>query len=85
MENSFRQGKMENLEQVINRYLVDSMGAKAIKFDSKTMLSLTTYIGNISNGMPVNVKVDGDAKPFFEKGKAFYSQRRGQLDLSCSN
>ena len=78
-------GKMENLEQVINRHLVSSMGAKAIKFDSKTMLSLTTYIGNISSGMPVNVKVDGKAKPFFEKGKKFYFKRRGQLDLACAH
>ncbi len=78
-------GKMESLEQVINRHLVDSMGAKAIKFDSKNMLSLVTYIGNISKDMPVNVKIDGPAAPFFEKGKAFYNQRRGQLNMSCAN
>lgn len=78
-------GKLENLEQVINRHLVDSMGAKALKFDSKTMLSLTTYIGHISKDMPVNVKVDGPAAPFFEKGKAFYYKRRGQLDLACKH
>ena len=78
-------GKLETLEQVINRHLVDSMGAKPLKYDSKKMLSLTTYIGNISKGMPVNVKVDGPAAPYFEKGKAFYYKRRGQLNMSCAN
>jgi sulfur-oxidizing protein SoxA len=78
-------GKMETLEQKVNRELVEKLGAKAEKFDSKTMLSLTTYIGHISNGMPVNVKVDGPAKPFFEKGKAFYYQRRGQLNMACKH
>ncbi len=80
-----RTGKMISLEQMVNRELVEKMGEKAEKFDSKKMLSLMTYIGNISKGMPVNVKIDGPAKPFFEKGKAFYYQRRGQLDLACSN
>ena len=63
---------MISLEQMVNRELVEKMGEKAEKFDSKKMLSLMTYIGNISKGMPVNVKIDGPAKPFFEKGKAFY-------------
>jgi sulfur-oxidizing protein SoxA len=35
--------------------------------------------------MPVAVAIDGPAKPFFEKGKAFYEQRRGLLDMSCKN
>lgn len=78
-------GKMEGLEAMVNRHLVEKMGAKAVKFDSKTMLSLVSYIGNLSSGMPVNVKVDGPAAPFFKKGKAFYYQRRGQLDLACSH
>lgn len=78
-------GKMESLEQRINRDIVEKMGGKALKFDSKAMLSLMTYVGNISKGMPVNVKVDGPAKPFFEKGKAFFYKRRGQLDMACSN
>lgn len=78
-------GKMESLEQRINRDIVGKMGGKALKFDSKQMLSLMTYVGKISSGMPVNVKVDGPAAPFFKKGKAFYYKRRGQLDMSCSN
>ena len=32
----------------------------------------------------LSVKVDGAAAPFFEKGKAFYYERRGQLDMGCN-
>ncbi len=34
--------------------------------------------------MPISVKTDGKAAPFLEKGKAFYFQRRGQLDMACA-
>ena len=79
-------GKLENLEQRINRERMEQMGEKKpLKFDSKKMLSLTSYINYISRGMPINVKVDGKAKPFFEKGKAFYYQRRGQLNMACKH
>ncbi len=78
-------GKIITLEQMVNRELVEKMGDKAEKFDSKKMLSLMTFIGTKSRDMPVNVKIDGEANPFFEKGKAFYFQRRGQLDMSCAN
>jgi sulfur-oxidizing protein SoxA len=80
-----KSGKIITLEQMVNRQLVDKMGDKAVKFDCKKMLSLMTYIGTKSRGMAVNVKVDGKAKPFFEKGKAFFYKRRGQLDMSCAN
>ena len=33
----------------------------------------------------MNVKVDGPAKPFFDKGKEYYYTRRGQLDMSCAH
>ena len=35
--------------------------------------------------MPVQVQIDGPMTPFYEKGKAFYFQRRGLLDMACSN
>ena len=32
---------------------------------------------------PTAPVVDGAAKPFFEEGKKYYEQRRGQLDMAC--
>jgi sulfur-oxidizing protein SoxA len=35
--------------------------------------------------MKVSPKIDGPAAAYFEKGKKFYYQRRGQLDMSCAH
>lgn len=78
-------GKLVDLEQQINRCRTGQMKAKAWKWESHELLSMTSYVSYQSFGMPENVKVTGKAAPFFEKGKAFYYQRRGQLDMACAN
>jgi sulfur-oxidizing protein SoxA len=78
-------GKMQSLEQKINAERKEKMGAKPYKWESKQMLSLTVYMRNGSRGKPMNVSIDGSAAKFFKKGKAFYEERRGQLDMSCKN
>ena len=35
--------------------------------------------------MPMNVRIDGPAAPFWEKGKEMYYTRYGQLEMSCAN
>lgn len=77
--------KLINLEQRINLCRSDNMKAEPWKYESDEMLGMTALIRHQSRGEPVNVAVDGDAAPFFEKGKEFYYGRRGQLDLSCAN
>jgi len=78
-------GKMKNVEQQINTCRVQQMQAKPFKWESNEMLGMTAYVNHQSFGMPMSVKVDGAAAPFFEKGKAFYDQRRGQLNMACKN
>jgi L-cysteine S-thiosulfotransferase len=78
-------GKLMNVEQRINQCRVQRMKAKPYKWESTELLSLTSYVKLQSRGEPVSVKIDGEAKPFFEKGKAFYFQRRGLLDMACAN
>jgi sulfur-oxidizing protein SoxA len=78
-------GKMQNIEQRINQERAEKMGAKPYKYESKQMLSLTIYMKNQSRGKPLNVSIDGPAIPFFQAGKAFYEEKRGQLDMSCAN
>jgi len=46
---------------------------------------MASFVKNQSKGMPLNVSIEGDAAPFYEKGKEFYMQRRGGLDMSCKN
>lgn len=78
-------GKMQSLEQKINEERQEKMGAKPYKWESKQMLSLTVYMRNGSRGKPMNVSIDGPAAKFFEAGKKFFNQRRGQLDMACKH
>ena len=78
-------GKMRTLEHQINYERTERMKAKAWKWEGDEMLGMAAYVKNQSKGMPMNVSIKGDAAPFYELGKAFYMQRRGGLDMSCSN
>jgi L-cysteine S-thiosulfotransferase len=79
-----KSGKLVDIEQRINRCRSDHMEASPFVWESEELLAITAYVKLQSRGMPVSVAVDGPAKPFFERGKAFYEGRRGQLDMSCS-
>ncbi len=78
-------GKLQSVVQRINQCRTENMKAKAWKWESNEMLAMGTYVAYQSRGVPVTVAVDGPAQPFFEKGKKFFNQRRGQLDMSCKN
>lgn len=78
-------GKLKNIEQQINICRKEQMGAKPFKWESSKMLAMSAYVNSQSRDMAMNVKIDGPAAPFFEKGKAFYNQRRGQLNLACKH
>jgi sulfur-oxidizing protein SoxA len=79
-----RRGGLVNLELVINDMRAEHMGAPAYGYESEEMLALSTYIAHQSRGLPMQVEVDGPARPFFEEGRAFFLKRRGQLNLSCA-
>ena len=78
-------GKVINLEQRINKCRVDHMKAAPFKWESDELLGMTAYVRHQSRGVPVAVSIDGPAKPFYEKGKEFYYQKRGQLDMACAS
>jgi len=75
--------KLITVEHRINQCRTQRMKAKAWKWESDAMLGTSALVRMQSRGMPVNVKVDGEAELHFEQGKEFYHQRRGQLDLAC--
>ena len=80
-----RRKKPINLEQQINRCREEHLQAKPYPYESEALLSLSTFVSFQSSGMPVDVQIDGPARPFFEAGKAFFMRRRGQLDLACTH
>lgn len=77
--------KPVNVEQRINMCRTANMQAKPYKYESREMLAMTIFVKNQARGLPMNVSIDGPMKPFYEAGKKFYEERRGQLDMSCVN
>jgi len=80
-----KDGQLQTMEDIINAERVNRMGAKPLKWSGADMTSLTALISLQSRGMAVNVKIDGDAAPFWQRGKDLYYTRVGQLDMACAN
>jgi sulfur-oxidizing protein SoxA len=78
-------GKLINLEQQINRCREERMRATPYPYESEALLALTALVSAQSHDMPIDVRIDGPAQSFFEAGKVFFYQRRGQLDLACAH
>lgn len=78
-------GELVTMENMINTCRTERMGADPWKWSGGQMTAMTALIGLQSRGMPVNVAIDGEAAPFWEKGKELYYTRVGHLDMSCSN
>lgn len=79
-------GKVVTLEDVINACRVAN-GEEAYKYgDAKTMSLLTAYMRTLSDGMKMNIKVEGEgAMKAYEAGKKTFYSRAGQLNFSCAN
>lgn len=72
-------------EMYINDCRENRMGAEPWGWDSQEMRNMTALLASVSRGLPMNVAIDGDAQPYWERGKEIYYTRYGQLELSCAN
>ena len=77
-------GKLFNLELRINACRTKNMSAAPLDYESNGLLSLTAYVAFQSRGEPTRVEVSGAAAPYYERGKAAFFTRQGQLNLACS-
>lgn len=79
-------GKVVTFEDAINACRVAN-GEEPYKYnDSKTMGLVTAYGRTLSDGMKMNIQVNGPAAmKAFEDGKNTYYARAGQLNFSCAN
>ncbi|HSF65751.1 MAG TPA: sulfur oxidation c-type cytochrome SoxA [Paracoccaceae bacterium] len=78
-------GALMNLELRINDERVRRLQAEPLALDSDEMIALTAWLSFQSRGMPMQVTIDAAARPFFDRGRDYYFQRRGQLDLACTH
>ncbi|HTS21178.1 MAG TPA: sulfur oxidation c-type cytochrome SoxA [Casimicrobiaceae bacterium] len=77
-------GAVVDLEARINDCRVRHQGVPALARESDDLLALTAYVATQSRGVPLAVDVDGPARASFERGRALYYVRHGQMNLSCA-
>lgn len=79
-------GKVVTLQDVINDCRVAN-GEEAYKLnDMKTMGVLTAYMRTLSDGMLMNIKIEGPkAMAAYEDGKKSFYSRKGQLNFACAS
>ena len=73
-----------SLEQRINQCRTGRQNAPALKYESKDLLALTTYVARQSRGLPIQIADDARMQPFIEAGRAAFNRRQGQLNLACA-
>ena len=75
--------RVVTFENAINACLKRN-GEDELKYGDKDMGLLTAYAKSLSDGMKVDVKVEGAAAlAAYEKGKKYYETRNGQLNFAC--
>jgi sulfur-oxidizing protein SoxA len=77
--------KVVTLENAINSCR-QANGEEPYKLnDAKTMGTLTAYMRTLSDGMKMNIKVEGPgALAAYESGKKVFYSRKGQLNFACA-
>lgn len=78
-------GKVVTFEMAINSCRKAHGEDELAYGDMKTMGVLTAYARTLSDGMKMDVKVQGEAATkAYEEGKRHFFERRGQLNFSCA-
>jgi L-cysteine S-thiosulfotransferase len=77
-------GRPVDLEERINVCRAEKQQATPLAFESKELLALAAYVGQQSRGMPIDIADDERIKPFLQAGRDMFTERQGQLNLSCA-
>ncbi len=77
-------GRLFNLEDRINQCTMRHQQAAAIPPESDALLGLSLLVTQASKGMPLRVDIGGAARSHWQAGVALFSQRQGQMNLSCA-
>lgn len=77
-------GRLVNLETRIQACITQNQQAQVPPYESQELLALTSLVAHQSRGVPMSVKIDGAAAPYFAQGETLFHQKQGHLDLSCA-
>lgn len=79
-----RLGRPITLSQRINQCRQHHQQAAPLRPESQDLLSLESYVALQSRGLPVSPPDDARLEPFRQRGQQLFTQRMGQLNLSCA-
>ncbi len=74
-----------NLEGRIMQCREARQQAQPLGHESDELLALTAYVAHQSQGMPRSMTIDAGNRSNFERGRAFYNRRVGQMNLACTH
>jgi sulfur-oxidizing protein SoxA len=77
-------GQLMSLTQQIQHCRTTHQQAAPISYESTPALALSAHIGYQSRGLPFS-PVPADLAAELARGKAYYYQRKGQLNLGCQH
>jgi sulfur-oxidizing protein SoxA len=77
-------GTVFDLEARVNDCRVRRQKAAPLERESDDLLGLAAYVAYQSKGVPITTRIDGPAQAAFDRGRSFYYQRHGQMNLSCA-
>ena len=78
-----KSGALLNLEGRINQCRTEHQGLAPLAYESDDLLSLTAYVAEQSQGLPLDISIDARTQPYIAQGRAYFLTRRGQFNLSC--
>ena len=77
--------KLLDLEARIDDCRTRRQQASSYLRESDDLLSLSAYVAHQSRGLPLAVSIEGPVRAAFERARAFYDQRHGQMNLACAH
>jgi len=76
-------GQLITVNDRINRCRSRQQGLPPLAPAADELLALSMFVAAQSRGEPYAVSIDGNARLHFERGRAYFFTRRGQLNLAC--
>lgn len=77
--------RVSTLEARVGACMVREQGAPEPEPESADLVGLLAYLALQSRGQPLRVSIEGPAQPVFERGRALYARRMGQMNLACAH
>ena len=78
-------GELVDMEGRINICRVRHQDAEPYARESAELLALTAYVAHQSRGEKLGVAIEPGSRERFERGRALYFRRIGQMNLACAH